>query len=456
MGGVQSTLRFWSRNGGPLCDPVLLEGGTNSIALSADGKTIASGGEDKAIRFWTLHGEPVGPPLHGHTADVRSVNFGSDGLRLASASMDGTVWVWSLIGRQPVKVLNAHPGGTTFAAFRAQMPTLLTGGADGIFREWVLQPFEAQAAVDHSNFARFMSDGRFVTSSRDGSICTRERGGKTVGTESKVEAGAQVAFSKDARWVWSYLTYGSTITLAEIGAPARVLKFDHPVLRATASSEHQRLIVSDGDRLCVYDWEGKLIASGTAQNQPLLEVNDPRQLFAGVGYAGEASLWNFNGKCVAKPGKGRFCRAITFSPDGGYWALGFDDGSVTVLRIPEQFDSAPNAPTADLSGAAREMPGHKKSVTALAFSADGQRLASAAADGTIRISDSSGNELTPLFFAGCTISSLAFSPDGKILASAGEDDLARFWIADWQGWLELGRKRLAATVRELARARASH
>lgn len=454
-GGVQSTLRFWSKNGEPLCDPVFLEGWTHSIALSADGKTIASGGANKAVRFWTLDGKPFGKPLYGHSADIRSVNFSFDGLHLVSTSTDGSVWIWNLLGHQPAKVLNAHAGEAIFAAFRARMPTLLTVGGDGNCQEWMLQPFQARSSLDDCSFARFKPDGRFVTKSSDGSIRARDRSGNIVGTISQGKPGNRVAFSKDGEWVCAYPMYAPTIILAQLGAPEQVLKFDHPVSTVAVSSEHRKLVVSEENRLSVYDWEGKPIANGTARHQPLLEVNEARKLFAGVSFLGEASLWNFKVECVAKAAPGRVCTSIAFSPDDASWALGFEDGSVSVVSIPERLDYAPDAPVADLSAGERKLSGHEAPVKALAFSPDGQCIASGATDGTIRISATSGHELTPLWHTGAIISSLAFSPDGKVLVSAGEDGIARFWIADWKGWLELGRKRIAAPVKELSPVRAS-
>jgi len=88
----------------------------NSVAVSADGVLIATGGADRSVRVWDAadgaerfclpghtctggcicrdgHAEP-GCPLVGHRGIVQAVGFAPDGRTLASASIDGAVKVW--------------------------------------------------------------------------------------------------------------------------------------------------------------------------------------------------------------------------------------------------------------------------------------------------------------------------------------------------------------------------
>ena len=65
-----------------------------SVAFSPDGKTIASGSDDKTVRLWDLQGQPIGQPFQGHQDSVTSVAFSPDGKTIASGSSDKTVRLW--------------------------------------------------------------------------------------------------------------------------------------------------------------------------------------------------------------------------------------------------------------------------------------------------------------------------------------------------------------------------
>jgi WD40 repeat protein len=67
----------------------------------------------------------------------------------------------------------------------------------------------------------------------------------------------------------------------------------------------------------------------------------------------------------------------------------------------------------------------------MSFSPDGRRLASAGADGTVRVWDAaSGQELLTLKGHTSKVYGVSFSLDGRRLASAGEDKTVRVWDAD--------------------------
>jgi len=70
--------------------------GVITIALSPNGKAVASGGRDGKVRLWDVERREVIAKWTGHTDVVISVCWSADGERVLSASYDRTVRVWDV------------------------------------------------------------------------------------------------------------------------------------------------------------------------------------------------------------------------------------------------------------------------------------------------------------------------------------------------------------------------
>ena len=91
----------------------------------------------------------------------------------------------------------------------------------------------------------------------------------------------------------------------------------------------------------------------------------------------------------------------------------------------------------------REFHGHQNIVSGLAFSPDGELLASSGPDGVARIFDvASGQQVLTLHGHEAAVWGVTFSADGSKLATAGHDMIARVYLLDVEELRDLARSRV--------------
>ncbi|CDF39798.1 WD40-repeat containing protein [Chondrus crispus] len=367
-----------------------------SVAMSGDGKRVVSGSSDRTVRVWDGEtGCQIGETMTGHTAGITSVAMSGDGKRVVSGSHDKTVRVWDgETGCQIGETMTGHTRGVMSVAMNGDGKRVVSGSWDNTVRVWDGETGcqIVETMTGHTDWVRS------VAMSGDGKRVVSGSSDRTVRVWDG-ETGCQI---------------GETMTGHTAGITSVAMNGDGK--RVVSGSSDRTVRVWDGKTGCQV---GETMTGHTDWVRSVAMNGDGKRVVSG-SWDKTVRLWDSETGCQIREtmtGHTDWVRSVAMNGDGKRVVSGSDDKTVRV------WDGETGCQVGET------MTGHTAGITNVAMSGDGKRVVSGSWDKTVRVWDGERGVKIGETMTGHTagITSVAMSGDGKRVVSGSSDRTLRVW-----------------------------
>ena len=111
-------------------------GAIEGTAVSGDGKTIYTAGQDKTVRSWDSRTGKVTSINDAHASYVQCLAISNDGRLLASGALSGRIRLWDTTTGRLLRVLSGHTNTVYSLAFSPDAQRLVSGSFDRTLKVW--------------------------------------------------------------------------------------------------------------------------------------------------------------------------------------------------------------------------------------------------------------------------------------------------------------------------------
>ena len=408
----------------------------DGLAFSPDGRILASASWDGTVKLWDVTRGALLETLAGHSNRVERVAWSPNGDIVASSSIDHTILLWDVKNHRYRARLMGHTGDVYELSFTPDSRILLSGSRDGTLRVWDVLS-EQCVRIIHGYAASIYDvdwspGGKKLVSGGIDMVVTLwdvvDRKPIQV-LQEHTGVVCSVGWNPDGRWLASSESE-HTIRLWDLETDSDVQYLRQPdrggnYMYNLAWSPNEQYLASGTHRQGVTIWniltgETGWIGRQSATWFPVLAWSPDGVHLAGGGDDGTIYVWNAERDSLVARLSGHHSRvkSLAWSLDGerlASGARGSKDGELFLWDVQS-------------SQRLHSFAGHETVVSAVVWDASGERLISGGARGILRWWDvPRRTHLRDREAHTGTVQSLRRSPDGTTLASCGDDGAIMLW-----------------------------
>ncbi len=423
------SIKLWSRDGQLLQTLSHETESVDKVAFARSGEILVTASKRQGIKIWEkrpdqrfeLQAEII------PEEDLMSVAISDQAQAIATTGIrDDIVTLWDMEG-SPVRSLETaerHRDRINDLSFSDDGRWLVTGSADETVKLWDLSTNQLirTIQIDKVVFSVLLLDEKTVAvGTKEGTVELWPTDG-TLGQDFRGRHRDSVdglALSPDKTKLVSR-SADQTLNVWDISGLELTDTIEDHEDRVTdvSFSDSSDVIISTSQDRSLRLWQFGRSAPSIDGTNPSFS---PDQRIIATAEEGNILLWRTNGTLIHKfTAHSAPVTEISFSPQGNTMASAAADGAIKLWALEgEQVDGKP----------LKSWTGHQDTVASLRFSPNGETIASGSVDKTIKLWSLEG-ALLKRFAADKDVTSVEWSPDGSVIASAGRDQKLSIWRLD--------------------------
>ncbi|KAJ3100215.1 hypothetical protein HK100_004741, partial [Physocladia obscura] len=423
-GSSDNTVKIWDIQTGMVINTFEGHSGSvNSVSMSTD--IIVSGSEDNLIKIWDTETGVLNCTLEGHNSPVLAVSISANGLFIVSGSRDNTVKVWNAKTGLIHVTIKAHDVSVLAVAISATASFIVSGSRDASVKIWNTQTggligtFDGH--TDHVNSVAISTDEKLIVSgSNDNTVkiwdVQKRKMHKTIKLyNSKIYT---VAISANGKYIVSGSNDGSVRVLdAETGAVRMTFEGHNVPVFAVAFSTDEQCIISGSADKTLKIWDSQT----SPACRTLEQSNSSVHAVAIALDENTIVLERDNGtqKMQFRADKHYgLVLTVAVSSDGQFVVSGSADWTLKIWDLK-------------VGVLLKTLIGHQGSVNTVAISTDNRFIVSGSDDSRVKIWNlDSGAMLQTLSEHRCSVHAVAASKNWQLLASGSDDYSIVLWSTE--------------------------